>query len=80
MPLMTPGDDPLHHFFGSHAEDLLVEHVVREVRRGRGLASVMTDPFVVQRTSDAERRALLDHVEVVRAVGVAVTQQIKAQL
>jgi hypothetical protein len=80
MPSMASGDDSLRNFFGSHTEDMLVEHVVREVRRGRHLGDVMTDPFIVQRTSEAERRALLDHVEIVRAVGQAVTQQIKGQL
>jgi hypothetical protein len=80
MPGMATGDDPLRHFLGSHTEDLLVDHIVREVKRGRGLDSVMADPFVVNRASEGQRRALLDRAEITHAVGVDAVARIKAQL
>jgi hypothetical protein len=56
-------------FAGSRREERLVEYVIREHARGRTLAEILEDPFVRNRCTEEQRRRLLDHPEVVRALG-----------
>ncbi len=77
---MADSDDHLKRFFGSQAEELLVAHVLREVGAGRDLAEVLADPYVTNRASSGEIRALLDHIEITRAVGADVIQRISSQM
>jgi hypothetical protein len=58
----------------------LIEYVVREVRRGRTLASVLDDPYVVNRSNIVDRRALLEEPEVVEAAGDTAVAALRAQL
>jgi len=57
----------------------LVEYVVRQVRAGRRLADVLDDPYVTNRSSTLDRRALLEEPEVVTAVGREI-EQMRARL
>lgn len=58
----------------------LVEYVVRQVGQGRALAEVFEDPYVTNRISDIERRALLDEPEVVEAVGDDVVNEMRRRI
>jgi len=57
----------------------LVQYVVRQVHAGRKLASVLEDPYVTNRSTILERRALLEEPEVVIAVGQEI-EQLRAEL
>jgi hypothetical protein len=56
-------------FARSRREERLVEYVIREHGRGRSLAEILEDPFVRNRCTEEQRRRLLDHPEVIRALG-----------
>ena len=58
----------------------LIEYVVRELRRGRNLAAVLDDPYVVNRSNIVDRRALLEEPEVVDAAGETTIAALRAQL
>ena len=58
----------------------LIEYVVRQLRSGRDLGQVLEDPYVVNRISLVERRALLEEPEVVQAASDEVLEQMRAQL
>jgi hypothetical protein len=63
----------LRNFFAAFAgrsrrELYLEQYVVREHARGRSLDEILDDPYVRNRTTDAERARLLDRPEVVAAV------------
>lgn len=77
---MADSDDHLKRFFGSHTEELLVAHVLREVGAGRDLAEILADPYVTNRVSALEVRALLDNVEITRAVGAEAIERISSQM
>jgi hypothetical protein len=47
----------------------LIEYVARQLRAGRKLGDVMEDPYVVNRSTLVDRRALLEEPEVVEAAG-----------
>ena len=58
----------------------LIQYVVRQLRSGRALQPVLEDPYVVNRLSLLERRALLEEPEVIEAAGDEVLQRMRAQL
>lgn len=58
----------------------LVEYVVRQVHGGRPLAEVLDDPYVTNRLSSLERRALLEEPDVVAAVHQDVLERMRAHL
>ena len=47
----------------------LIEYVVRQLGSGRSLQTVLEDPYVTNRSSTIDRRALLEEPEVVEAAG-----------
>jgi len=53
----------------SRAETAVAEYVIREHHRGRDLAEILEDPYVVNRCSREQVERLLDRPEVVRAIG-----------
>ena len=54
----------------STAEDRVAQYVIREHGRGRALAEILEDKYVVNRLqSPAQRARLLDRPEVLQAVG-----------
>jgi hypothetical protein len=58
----------------------LIEYVVRQLHSGRDLKQVLEDPYVVNRISLVERRALLEEPEVIQAAGDEVLAQMRARL
>ena len=49
----------------------LIEYVVRQLNTGRSLREVLDDPYVVNRSTTIDRRALLEEPQVVDAAGAA---------
>jgi hypothetical protein len=47
----------------------LIEYVVRQLGSGRSLQQVLADPYVTNRSSTVDRRALLEEPQVVEAAG-----------
>ena len=58
----------------------LIEYVVRQLGAGRGLQHVLEDPYVVNRLSVVDRRALLEEPEVIEAAGDDVLERMRAEL
>lgn len=56
-------------FAPSRHEQHLMLYVLREVRRGRSVTEVLDDPYVVNRTTEEQRKRLLDRLELVEAIG-----------
>ncbi len=63
----------------SGAEERVAQYVIREHDRGRSLAEILEDKYVVNRlTSPAQRARLLDRPEILRAVGGDMAEAAKA--
>lgn len=58
----------------------LIEYVVRQLHAGRGLGPVLDDPYVLNRSTRIDRRALLEEPEVIDAAGDAALDQMRRQL
>jgi len=57
-------------FQRSTGEERVAQYVIREHERGRALAEILEDKYVVNRLpSPAQRARLLDRPEIVQAVG-----------
>jgi hypothetical protein len=65
-------------FQRSTAEERVAQYVIREHERGRALAEILEDKYVVNRLqSPAQRARLLDRPEVLHAVGSAQAEAAK---
>ena len=53
----------------SAAHKRLIEYVVRQLGTGRDMAAVLDDPYVTNRSTRMDRRALLEEPEVIEAAG-----------
>lgn len=58
----------------------LIEYVVRQLRSGRDLEAVLNDPYVVNRSTVLDRRALLEEPEVIEAAGDEVLERMRREL
>ncbi len=58
----------------------LVEYVTRQLKGGRSLAQVLEDPYVTNRLSPLERRALLEEPEIIEATHDEVLETMRSQL
>ncbi len=58
----------------------LVEYVIRQVGTERHLAEILEDPYVTNRLSPLERRALLEEPEIIDAVQDEVLGEMRAKL
>jgi hypothetical protein len=58
----------------------LIEYVVRQLKARRTLSDVLEDPYVVNRSTPLERRALLEEPEIVDAVSEDVLDGLRKQL
>jgi hypothetical protein len=67
-------------FTRSRAEEHMVAYVIREHDRGRPLADILDDPYIRNRTTEQQRARLLDHPEVIRAVGEDLVQTARSQI
>ena len=66
-------------FQRSTAEERVAQYVIREHERGRALAEVLEDKYVVNRLpSPRQRERLLDRPEILHAVGSEQAQAAKA--
>ena len=66
-------------FQRSGAEERVAQYVVREHQRGRALAEILEDKYVVNRLpSPAQRARLLDRPEILHAVGSEQAEAAKA--
>jgi hypothetical protein len=68
-------------FQSSTGEERVAQYVVREHDRGRSLAEILEDRYVVNRLqSPAQRARLLDRPEILHAVGGDMVEAAKASL
>jgi len=66
-------------FQRSAGEERVAQYVIREHDRGRPLAEVMEDRYVLNRLESPEQaRALLDRPEIIQAVGSDMAESAKA--
>ena len=66
-------------FQRSTGEERVAQYVIREHGRGRALAEILEDKYVVNRLASPQQRArLLDRPEIVHAVGGENAQAAKA--
>jgi hypothetical protein len=56
-------------FARSSREDQLVAYVIREHGLGRTIDDIMDDPYLRNRSTEDQRRRLLESPDVIRAVG-----------
>jgi hypothetical protein len=56
-------------FARASVEDRLAAYVIREHERGRPLAEILQDPYLLNRTTPEQRARLLDRPEIVHAIG-----------
>ena len=64
----------------SAAHKRLIEYVVRQLRSGRDLDAVLDDPYITNRATNIDRRALLEEPDVVDAAGGAMLDELRAKL
>jgi hypothetical protein len=68
-------------FQRSSGEDRVAQYVIREHERGRPLAEILEDRYVVNRLQSPQKRArLLDRPEIVHAVGSNAAAEAKADV
>jgi hypothetical protein len=67
-------------FQRSTSEERVAQYVIREHDRGRPLAEVLEDKYVVNRLSEEQRKRLLDRPEIIQAVGGDSVETAKASL
>jgi hypothetical protein len=65
---------------GSAKHKRLIEYAVRQLGTGRDLKDVLDDPYITNRSTAIDRRALLEEPEVVEAAGAEVLEQMRTQL
>jgi hypothetical protein len=56
-------------FARSSREDQLAAYVIREHGLGRSIEDILDDPYLRNRSTEEDRRRLLDRPDVIRAVG-----------
>ena len=54
--------------------------MIREHERGRPLSDILDDPYIRNRTTENERKRLLDRPEVVRSLGHDVVERAKTEV
>jgi hypothetical protein len=68
-------------FQRSAGEERVAQYVIREHDRGRALAEILQDKYVVNRLQTPEQRSrLLDRPEILHAVGGDMVEAAKASL
>jgi hypothetical protein len=64
----------------SAAHKRLVQYVVRQLKAGRDLDEILEDPYVTNRLSTIDRRALLDEPAVIAAASSEVLEGMRSRL
>jgi hypothetical protein len=62
------------------AEEQVVAYLTREHRRGRSVADIFTDRYVVNRLTPEQQQRLLDRPELVRVLGEQDVEQAREAL
>ena len=65
---------------GARREDQLARYIIVECHRGRDLADVLDDAYVKNRADETTLRRLMDHPELVHAVGADAVATLRAQI
>jgi hypothetical protein len=72
--------DPFSRLTGARSEDALVRYVIAETRKNRPLAEVLKDPYVTNRADRTTLQRLMDHPELVQALGEGAVDTIRARI
>lgn len=67
-------------FVTSRRDQFLAQYVLRQCARGRSLADVLADRYVVNRSRPEERARLLERPEIVEAIGEQTVADMKRDL
>ena len=67
-------------FQRSSGEDRVAQYVIREHDRGRPLAEILEDRYVLNRLTPQQRLRLLDRPEVIQALGDEAVEQSRREL
>jgi hypothetical protein len=67
-------------FATSRRDQFLAQYVLRQSARGRSLAEVLADPYVLNRSTPDERARLLERPEIVEAIGEQTLAELKREL
>lgn len=67
-------------FERSSQEDRLAAYVIREHDRGRTLDDILTDRYILNRTSPHQLQRLLDNPELVRALGNDTIESVRSTM
>jgi hypothetical protein len=67
-------------FTGARREDQLARYIIAECRRGRDLHDVLDDPYVTNRADPTTIQRLMDHPELVNALGTDSVQRLREYL
>jgi hypothetical protein len=65
---------------GARREDSLVRYVIAECRKDRDLADVLNDPYVKNRADPTTLQRLMDHPELVKALGEDSVAKIRGRI
>lgn len=60
-------------------EERIIDYIVRELRVGRRLSSIMQDPYIKNRLSDERSAHLLENTEILDAVESELDKAFQAQ-
>jgi hypothetical protein len=65
---------------GIRREDALAAYVIREHKEGRNLDEILDDPYLKNRATEEQRLRLLEHPDVIKAVGEEVAELVRARV
>jgi hypothetical protein len=67
-------------FARSSSEERVAEYLIREHKRGRPVAEILEDRYVLNRCTPEQRARLLDRPEVIHALGADTAASAQANL
>ena len=67
-------------FERSSQDDRLAAYVIREYHRGRSLDEILTDRYIVNRTTPQQLRRLLENPDLVRALGNDTIESVRGSM
>ena len=65
---------------GARREDALARYVIAEARKGRNLTDVLEDPYIKNRADQTTLQRLMDHPELINALGGDAVKRLRDQL
>lgn len=67
-------------FERSSQDDRLAAYVIREYHRGRSLDDILSDRYIVNRTTPQQLRRLLENPDLVRALGNDTLESVRGSM